>query len=319
MKKECVPEPSREIVKLRLDELKIYPRQDELFPMHLPAEDAALAEDIKENGLQHPIEVLPNQTILAGHRRAEAALELGWTEIDAIIRYDLEEKGDRAIQEYVIHDNFHRRQLSRLDRARCTKRLIELETERSQHESFDWQRNGTNRQIQKRVAALLRISDREVRRILRVLDAPIEVQTAYESGKLDIDLAGRTAGLDEDVQQEIADAIADAITKDEDPRQVVQDYVTENTVQRRGILPFYRKFLENLTTAVDALDGRVEDLDLNPALADDHIVTLKRAATLIDIILERELRNKQEQDGACIADEPFGHDVPDDGRGCPRI
>ncbi len=104
------------VVKLRLAALRPHPRQFELFTQRSAAEDAALAKDLKEHGLDHPVEVLPNLTIVAGHRRVAAAKAIGWDTIDAIVRQDLAEQGEEAIMAFLIRDNAQRRQLSPLER-----------------------------------------------------------------------------------------------------------------------------------------------------------------------------------------------------------
>jgi ParB-like chromosome segregation protein Spo0J len=85
----------------------------------LPEEEIrALAEDMARNGQRQPVEIRPDGTIIAGHQRVLAAKLLGWTEIDVIVRYDLEEQGDAAVEAYFVGDNLFRRQLSPLATSR---------------------------------------------------------------------------------------------------------------------------------------------------------------------------------------------------------
>jgi ParB family chromosome partitioning protein len=113
-------------VRLRIDLLKPHPRQAETFADMPDEQIEILARDIEENGLQHPIEVLPDYTIIAGHCRVEAARRNGWTEIDAIIRYDLAAQGEFAVEQYMIRDNLARRQMDLLSIARAYKRMKPL-------------------------------------------------------------------------------------------------------------------------------------------------------------------------------------------------
>ena len=87
----------REIVQVQLDTLQPHPKQQLAFLGLSDAEDAALRDDMEKHGLQHPVEILPDRTIIAGHRRVAAAKALGWTKIDAIVRHDLVEQGELAI------------------------------------------------------------------------------------------------------------------------------------------------------------------------------------------------------------------------------
>ncbi len=109
-------------VKLRIDLLQPHPREAETFADVPDEQIEILARDIEENGLQHPIEVLPDYTIIAGYCRVKAARRNGWEEIDAIIRYDLAAQGELAVEQYMIRDNFLRRQLSPLQRAHARYR-----------------------------------------------------------------------------------------------------------------------------------------------------------------------------------------------------
>ncbi len=114
------------VVKLKLAALKPHPRQFELFSQRSAVEDAALAKDLQEHGLDHPIEVLPDLTIVAGHRRVAAAKAIGWTEISAVVRQDLASLGEEAIVAFLIRDNSERRQLSPLERGRCAFELKKI-------------------------------------------------------------------------------------------------------------------------------------------------------------------------------------------------
>jgi ParB-like chromosome segregation protein Spo0J len=110
-----------------LKSLKDHPRQREQF-RDLGATDIdAFVADIQANGLKHPIEILPDGTILAGHQRVRAARALGWTTIRAVVRKDL--ANDAAAAEmFFISDNLNRRQLSLLDKVRCIRRAVRVGT-----------------------------------------------------------------------------------------------------------------------------------------------------------------------------------------------
>ncbi len=209
-------------VKLRIDLLKPHPRQAEIFPSVPEEQIKALAASIKESGLDHPIEVVPDcsgYTIVAGHCRVEAVRRLGWTEIDAIIRNDLAEQGPLAAEFYMINDNFLRRQLRPLQRAQCALSLKELAMQRQcDDQPLDHIAKAVIRQTpstREEIGGLLGICGREVSRLIRVLDTPPEVQAAFDAGKLSLVLADKIAGLDEAKQQAVAVAIrkgTDAVT-----------------------------------------------------------------------------------------------------------
>lgn len=94
---------------------------------------AALAESIKEIGLRTPITVRsvmkiingrdqPAWEIVAGHHRYEAAIRLGWREIDAI-EFDGAEL-DAELWE--IDENLMRSELTEMERARALARRKEI-------------------------------------------------------------------------------------------------------------------------------------------------------------------------------------------------
>ena len=68
-------------LKWKLDRLKEHPRQIEMFGNLSDSELQALAEDMKTNGQQEPLEICPDGTVISGHQRWRAAIILGWVEI----------------------------------------------------------------------------------------------------------------------------------------------------------------------------------------------------------------------------------------------
>ncbi len=206
------------VVKVKLAALKPHSRQFELFAPRSAAEDAALAKNLKDVGLDHPIEVLPNMTIVAGHRRVAAAKAIGWTEISAIVRQDLAEQGEDAITAFLIRDNAERRQLSALERARCAFELKKIGAVRRNQYGFDNDQWAIRQSTRDWIGKMLGVSGREASRLLNVLRTPTEVQSALDEGRLTLVLADRVSQLDREDQAEIAQAIRDG----KDPKAVVE-------------------------------------------------------------------------------------------------
>jgi ParB family transcriptional regulator, chromosome partitioning protein len=96
-----------------LDQLHDHPQQAAMFGDVSDADLEALAADIEQNGLHHPVEILPDGTILSGHQRVRAALSLGGTHIDVIVREDLADD-PKAAELHFLAENLNRRQLSKL-------------------------------------------------------------------------------------------------------------------------------------------------------------------------------------------------------------
>ena len=165
------------VTRWKIARLKDHPQQAAMFGDVAEAELKALAEDMKRRGQHAAVEITPAGVIIAGHQRVRAAKLLGWTEIDVVVRSDLAAEGDRAVEERFLSDNFIRRQLSALARARCIKRMMELEEGR-EASRFAYTKK---EQLKQRIATRMGLSPRSVARYLLVLDAPPAIQT-YQPG-----------------------------------------------------------------------------------------------------------------------------------------
>jgi len=191
--------PTQEIIMAKTDreaavwpirKLKPHPRQADTFPDLSEPDLAALAADMAANGLQHPVEILPTGTILAGHQRVRAARTLGWKTIAVVVRHDLA-ADEAAATAYFLADNLNRRQLSPLGKARCLCSLIEAEARR-RIDDMDWEDRDRAKAA---VATRLGMSLRNLNRYLLVLKAPAAAQAAFERGHLSLTEAGRVALL----------------------------------------------------------------------------------------------------------------------------
>src|SRR5262245_21559605 len=106
--------------------LKENPRQQEMFGDVGDAELEALIEDVRTNGLNNPLHVLPGGILLAGNQRLRAVRKLGWTHVPVVVRRDLAEAGAAACERYLINDNLLlRRRRSGLGKARRSPRRLE--------------------------------------------------------------------------------------------------------------------------------------------------------------------------------------------------
>ena len=87
-----------------------------------------LEKSIRRFGLVEPI-VWNERTgnIVGGHQRLRALKLLGKKTVRCRIRYDLADAAEHEIVQYLIRDNLHRRQLTKLERARLYRELLALE------------------------------------------------------------------------------------------------------------------------------------------------------------------------------------------------
>lgn len=191
-------------VKWKIARLKDHPQQAAMFGDVSEGELDALAADIRAHGLRHPVEVLPDGTVVGGHQRVRAAKKLGWKEIAVVVRRDLAAAGESAVEAHFIGDNFHRRQLTPLARARCLKRLMELEQGKPSGR-FGFAKT---EELKARIGERMGVSLRSVNRYLLVLATPPEVQACFDAGGLSLVAAGKVALLPKSVQAEVARRIA---------------------------------------------------------------------------------------------------------------
>ncbi len=106
-----------------IDLLKENPLSKKLFGDLPGREFAMLKQDIKDRGIQIPIEVTPDYTIITGGQRARAKKALGAKEIEVIVREDL--KNEVEIELHLIKDNLFRRHLTLEQKVRTIQYLYE--------------------------------------------------------------------------------------------------------------------------------------------------------------------------------------------------
>lgn len=149
-----------------------------------PQDIAALAGSIEQRGLIEPI-VLQSvrggwYKLIAGERRYRAHLELGWPEIEAIVRDDLD---DATVDGMMLDENLHRADLDPLDEAAAyAKRMAK----------YGW--------TVKDLAARHRVSETRIRERLALLQLREDIQRLVRSGQMPLKYALAMRGLDNNFQ-----------------------------------------------------------------------------------------------------------------------
>lgn len=239
--------------KWKISKLKEHPQQAAMFGDVDDRELEALTENMQKHGLRIPIEILPDGTIVTGHQRVRAATRLSWKEIDVVIRHDLAAEGAVAVERHFVEDNFVRRQLSPLERAKCIRRLMELETGRAA-EMFGFRKE----ELKNRIATRMGLSIRSVNRYLLLLDTPVEIQKAFDGGEVSLIMTGKIAMLDKKVKAEISRRIRGG----EEPAALVKEYTQpsgESDATREAGKAFVR-LVSALDREVPKIRGQVEHL-----------------------------------------------------------
>lgn len=267
------PTSALKVEKRRLDTLHPHPKQASQFGDLPEHELRRLANRMRRDGLERPVEITPDDIIIAGHQRVRAAELLGWTEIDVIVREDLVLQGEAAVERRFLEDN-DRRQLTPLQKARLVKARWDL----GQHAGF--QDSGEDRRgsLRDRIGQELGMSGRNLDRYLRVLETPFEVQQALDANKLTLNDVARVAGLLPQYQQ----AVADAIRGGQDPGTAVAHYLPKKSGRHETARTARHSFVQALSRGMDDLEGRIPDVTKIP---DDEVAVLKEGYDLIRRIL----------------------------------
>lgn len=288
--------PSKTVQRRKISKLRSHPKQDTIFGDVPPQELDALASDMAEHGQRDPVEILPDGTIIAGHQRVRAAKKLRWTEVDVIVRHDLVAAGEAAIEAYFVTSNLIRRQLTPLARARCIRRLLEVETGTATRHQNCWDRD----ELKRRVGQAMGMSARNVSRYLLVLDAPIEVQHALDRGEIKLTDAGKVAMLAATVQAEIAERIAAG----ENAGEVVREHLTGGQAGDE-VHRAYVRLQGALGREVPRLVGRAAEI--KPRRLRRQMEVLKAGRALLDELIEAaESEDDSEEDGSDMRDIIFG-------------
>lgn len=196
----------------------------ELFPMMDRADLDALARDISENGLNHPVVITPDNVLLDGRNRLEACKTMGME-----IQYEVYD-GDPW--RFVISENLHRRHLTNNQRAMVGARIAQLGHggTRKVKSSSDNLTNGAGqadseeerKDIPTRavVSELLNVPKMGIDRGHVVLKHGVpELVTATESDKVTVTTAARIARMEPEAQR----AFVDKVTNGEDPIKVARE------------------------------------------------------------------------------------------------
>ena len=145
-------------------------------------------EDIRRRGIIQPIVITPDNRILAGHRRREAAIAAGLETVQVVIR---ELKKGEFAEDFFIAENMQRQDLSPLEEARAIFAL-QSKLERK-----------TKRVVsQKDLSRRLNLSTAVIRERLAILEMPERVQKLFHIAEIPLNSATKLLKL-KDFPEEI--------------------------------------------------------------------------------------------------------------------
>lgn len=243
-----------------VDDLLPFPDQQAVFTDLAPGDLNKLADGIRDIGMRDPIQILPENDaglgknrILDGHQRLAAAKLLGWTEVPVLVRYDLAHASRNKIDEEFAQLNLDRRHMTALQRLRAwlyyfqRKTGIEITkpTESTDEEFLAGAKKYSGAK-----------SDRHLKRLLKILELPVELQRCVDERGLRQTFAERLAKLSLTVQQEIVAQIEAG----DDPNVIVQAYFPARAKTVRLDRDVERA-MRQLTDVNKMLRARIAELD----------------------------------------------------------
>jgi len=258
------------------EDLSPHPLQNELLADLGEHELQSLADDMGRNGQLQVIEITEDNVIIDGHQRVRAAMKLGLDEVSVWVRDDL--KDDEAVEKRFIEANLNRRQMSKLDQARCYRRWKQIER----------CRDDVKGDLRDFVAERFGISGRTLDRWDRLLNTPIEVQRAWEADKLTLAVAGRVADLSAAKQSKISNAIR----KGGDPKTVIAKYSKAKPTQPKSMGTLVQRFFRSLGSGLDDFNGNEEAV--KRTLDSDDLPLLRRANKFM-VSLIRHIKEHPEE------------------------
>ncbi len=272
---------------LRLADLVPHPDQATYFGPYGENERAALQSNIEANGLRVPIEVLPPRnraglpalTIISGHTRCEILIGLDHVVSDVRVRHDLAKATRSEVDVEFIADNFARRQLDPLDRARVALRLFELERDKRGRKTVD--HPPVEGELRDRIGLILGVSGRNLARYFSILTAPLEVQRAFQASALKLVDAARIGSLPEKEQLRFAARLSGG----DDAGAVYADFFPPRPGTHVKASDALASFVRSLGKAHVDLGDRVDRV--HPNLVLRAKVELRRGRKLIRTLLKK--------------------------------
>ena len=263
----------KQTTKWKIAKLTEHPQQAAMFGDVDETELAALAEHMRKHGQRDPVEITSSGVIIAGHQRVRAAGRLGWKEVAVIVRHDLEAEGPDAVDRHLVESNFVRRQLGPLAKARCIRRLMELE-EGEAVRKFGFTKK---EELKNRIAKRMKLSLRSVNRYLLLLDAPEAIQAAFDRGEIPLVTAGKVALLDKAAQEVISRRIAAG----EKAAALVQERTQTGSVD--GAPKAFGRLLRTLRREVPLVRGQLDRIA--PGRLQKAVASVEEAVELLNEVV----------------------------------
>lgn len=249
---------SSQTIRVAIAELKPHPLEAGKSSANPSRELRALADRMASQGQLDPIEVLPDFTVVSDHEPVRAARLLNWTELDAIVRADLADQGEVAIEEHVLLARLDRAGRHKLEVARDLKRLHEIGWNdlRAHRRQSDDLHPCQRRDLRSLLAETLDQKGRSLTRWMAVLEAPVEVQDAFIRKEINLVEAEAVGHLRPNVKEEIVQAIQSG----GGVKEVIAAHLPSRDGKHRFTEAALATLLRSLKRSKTDFDGREDEI-----------------------------------------------------------
>jgi len=229
----------------RIDIMKIVPNPFQPRKIFDEAELEQLAQSLHAHGLLQPITVRQAgewYQIVAGERRFRAAMRMGWSEIPAEVRDDVD---DQQMAELALTENIQRKDLNAIEKAISFAKYLETYPDT------------THEELGKR----LQLNRSTVANLLRLLELPQQLQDAVCQEKLTAGHARALLSLKAEYEMVgVASKIQAEGWNVRETERFVQDLIKADPLQEPG--QEWNVVDENgRTTAVPKRSGQIQQLE----------------------------------------------------------
>jgi hypothetical protein len=258
---ESVPEseqPQAVLEEREIQFLRSHPDQEFYFPDEAGADIGALAADILTNGLQRPIEIIPDGTVISGHRRRLAMMQLliqgheQFRFMEVVVRYDLAAEGPEAIKRRFLEENLNRRHLTPMAFAAVSRGLYELGIGTNQ----------SDEQLKQQIAQQYRVITKTLERWWALLDLPIELQSLIERKQLPQGLGQQLLDYAEPQEiEELVELIRSGSPEEVErrARELLKPRIPDKSPKERPPEEIFVEFLESSVATLAEYEA-IEDL-----------------------------------------------------------
>ena len=193
-------------VNIALDALHIHPRNQEFFDDISGDDYEQFKNSIQEEGILHELIVAPDMTIISGHQRYKAAVELGMQTVPVKIREDLLD--ENAKLKVLLAANFGRQKNSESKKRKVAEEYVRLRGFKHGGDRSSRGQVDTLLTLDK-IAKELGTSESGLKRLLRIERNLTEsVKELLDTGVLSKTLAADTiAALSEEEQEELISSL----------------------------------------------------------------------------------------------------------------